>query len=138
MCTFGFSGGGERFKVRQKFSRGEWLDLLEVGSRCAEEASTACRRRRRREVDVEEKRAAKALAHSGWGVGFSQPSPRGALGSDASLQELRNPVRRPNVAREPIPEDLRNLVPPVFELDEDLSCERCGHPNAVQRGDLQA
>ena len=38
----------------------------------------------------------------------------------AVMQELRNPIRRPNVAREPIPEDLRTLVPPEFELDEDL------------------
>ena len=45
-----------------KFSRCEWLDLLEAASRCTEEATTVCRRRHRREVDVEEKRAAKALA----------------------------------------------------------------------------
>ena len=89
-----------------------------------EEASTACRRRRRREVDVEEKRAAKALALVQVGeLSSARQALEGAdlaPGSDATLQELRNPVRRPNVAREPIPEDLRNLVPPEFELDEEL------------------
>ena len=43
-----------------------------------------------------------------------------APGNDATLRELRNPARRPNVAREPIPEETLMSVPPEFELDENL------------------
>ena len=85
-------------------------DLLEAGSRCAEEASTACRRRRR-EVDVEEKRAAKALALVQ--VGELSSARQALEGADLA------PGSDPNVAHEPILEILRN-VPPEFELDEEL------------------
>ena len=37
-----------------------------------------------------------------------------------TLSELQNPVRRPPVPREPIPEDLMELTPPQFDLDESL------------------
>ena len=85
---------------------------------------------------MEEKRAAKALALVQVGELFSAMQAfEGAdlaLGSDATLQELRNPVRRPNVAK-------------IFALwcHQSLSwmktsfCERGGHPNAVQRRDFQ-
>ena len=61
-------------------------------------------------LDVEEKRA---------GVGFFD-------GADQAptLQDLRNPIRRFNVAREPVRQNSRNLVPPNFELEEDLFLRR--------------
>ena len=107
-----------------KFSRGEWLDLIEAGAKCAEEATTVSRQRRSREVDVEEKRAAKVLAFVQVGelssarqaLEGAEPAP----GNDTTLRELRNPARRPNVAQEPTPEEIRTLVPPEFEPDENL------------------
>ena len=124
------------FSRFDKFSRAEWLDLFEGGSRCAEEASTACRRRRRREVMWRRNVAAKALVLIQVGeLSSARQSFEGAdlaPVSDATLQELRNPVR------EPILEIYAIWCHQSSNWMKSSSCERCGHPNAVQQGDSQA
>ena len=44
-----------------KFARGEWMDLVNMGARCAEEASATFRRKRRRGRDPDGSQAARAL-----------------------------------------------------------------------------
>ena len=113
-----------------KFSRCEWLDLLEARSRCAEEASTTSRRRRRREVDVEEKRAAKALALVQIGkLSSARQAFEGAdlaPGSDATLQKLRKPRQTAQLLRS-------NLFLKIYAIwchqssnwMKTFSCEHC-------------
>ena len=43
-----------------------------------------------------------------------------APGSEATLNELQNPVRRPPEPHEPLPDDLFVRRGPLFELDFDL------------------
>ena len=56
-----------------------------------------------------------------WGALFGQIGLEGAelaLGSELTLRELRNPARKPDILRDPIPEDIMNMAP--HELDEML------------------
>ena len=101
------------------FAAGRWAHLLE-----AEAAVASRRRRRRRGEDDIQRRADRAEAlvqmgelsagrHALEGVAL-------APGSEATLNELQNPVRRPLEPREQLPDDLFVRRGPLFELDFDL------------------
>ena len=56
-----------------------------------------------------------------------------APGTDATRRALSDPVRRPPVPREPLPDDLFERRGPLFMLDPDLSRRISVLPAAVQR-----
>ena len=107
------------------FARGRWASLLEASRTSAEAATTAQHRRRRRHGaqtnDVEE-RAAKALVMVQMGeLSSAHQVLEGAAlapGTPATLAALRDPTRRVDQPRDPIPPALMDLVPRLFELDE--------------------
>ena len=105
-----------------KFARGEWMDLVNMGARCSEEASVAFRKKRRRGRDPDESRAARALQLVQLGeLSSARQALEGAElapGNEWTLREVRNPARRPDILRDPTPEDIMNMAPHEFELDE--------------------
>ena len=104
------------------FNRGEWICLLEASRVCCDEAVLARRRRGRRAENGVPSRIsrAEALVHMG------EPSARQALegsalapGSEATLNALRDPLKRPPVPRDPMPRHLAHPEGRVsFNLDE--------------------
>ena len=100
------------------------MDLIFESAAAAEEASTVSRRRGWRVRDPLEQRAARALALVQFGeLSSARQALKGAEltpRNRRTLSELQNPARRPLVPREPIPEDLMELTPPQFDLDESL------------------
>ena len=115
-------------KLNQRFddfARGRWASLLEASRSSTEAATTAQHRRRRRhgaQTNDVEKRAAKALMMVQMGeLSSARQALEGAElapGSPATLAALRDPTRRPDQPRDPIPPALMDLVPRSFELDE--------------------
>ena len=107
------------------FAAGRWAHLLEQSRRCAEQVAVASRRRRRRRgEDNIQRRAdrAEALVQMGE-LSAGRHALEGAAlapGSEATLNELQNPVKRPPEPREPLPDDLFVRRGPLFELDFDL------------------
>ena len=74
--------------------------------------------------DPDESRAARALQLVQLGeLSSARQALEGAElapGNESTLRELRNPARIPDVLRDPIPEDIMNMAPDAFELDEML------------------
>ena len=112
----------ERFR---QFQSGDWTSLLlETAAVSAEAHSRSVRRRRRDTNDNEAKRVARAMARVQLGelsaarqaLGGAEVAP----GTLATLAELTNPERRPQVPRQPINEDIMRMVPgEQFQLDPD-------------------
>ena len=109
----------------RQFAEGQWEALIQFARDVSEVASGAMvRRRRRRASDDAERRAARAHVFVQMG---ELSSGRAALeaaevapGSEETLQQLQNPVRRPPRPREPIPQHLLEHNPrDQFELDEE-------------------
>ena len=106
----------------EKFSSGNWLELVMMSEVCSEQAAVAFRRQSRRRQDDTERRIAKAhqLVQMGE-ISFARQALEGAAlapGTRATLDVLRDPSRRPNLPREPVPDIPANAS--AFELDEDL------------------
>ena len=110
----------KRFEL---FSAGQWEELIGASQEIANEASVVMRRQRRRPLDDGERRAAKAhmlvqLGELSAGRAALEAADL-VLGTDETLQQLRNPVRSPPRPREPIPNQLLEEIPrSLFELDE--------------------
>ena len=124
-------------KLRKRFemlANGRWEELLRGSEATEEAASTARSRRRRRPVDAEDRRVSKAFGL----VQMGELSAGRAIleatelapGTDATLQQLQNLVRRPLRAQEPILEHLLTEMPVApFELAERYT-EHTLHPTA--------
>ena len=80
-----------------KFARGEWMDLVNMGARCAVQL-----------VQLGELSSARQALEG------AELAP----GNELTLYELHNLARRQDVLRDPIPEDIMNMAPHEFELDE--------------------
>ena len=94
----------------QDFSDGRWTELLAASRNCAEDASQAQRRKRRRHRPEEElgRRAARALALVQLGeLSSGRQALEGASvanGTQQTLEALRDPDRLPPLPRDPLPE----------------------------------
>ena len=105
------------------FNRGEWISLLEASRVCCDEAAVALRRwGRRAENDMPSRISrAEALVHMGELSSARQALEGSAIapGSEATLNALRDPLKRPPVPRDPMP---RHFAHPegrvLFNLDE--------------------
>ena len=89
------------------FARGEWLALIKTCRADAESGNAATSRRRRRDTgDDLSKRAKKALQLVQWGkLSTARQALEGAAvarGSERTLAQLTDPVRRPELSRKPI------------------------------------
>ena len=121
-------GNASKQKLNQRFddfAKGRWASLLEASRSSTEAATTAQHWRRRRhgtQTNEVEKRAAKALMMVQMGeLSSARQALEGAElapGTPATLAALRDPTRRPDQPRDPIPPALMDLVPRSFELDE--------------------
>ena len=112
----------ERFA---SFSRGEWEQLLIQSAGCDEAAAQRFQRRRRTHVDTPERRADRAQSSIMMGeVSSGRHALEGAPlapGTQRTLEQLRDPVRRPTTPYTPLPEALLSHQPELaFELDKDL------------------
>ena len=107
----------------EKFNSGAWLDLLEESRKVTHEAAQVRRRRNRRTEDDLTRRVsrAEALVHMGE-VSSARQALEGASlapGSEATLNALRDPAKRPPEPRTPLPRDLSNPVALTpFKLDQ--------------------
>ena len=111
----------ERF---DDFARGSWRKLLEESVKCDADAATAhTRKRRRHQVGDIQRRAGRALALVQLGeLSAGRQALEGAElapGSEETLRELRNPLKRPPRARAPLPQILDHVPARPFELEED-------------------
>ena len=107
----------------EMFAGGRWEELLRDSEAQEEAASTLRRRRRRRSDDAEDRRVSKALGLVQMGELFAGRAALEAAelapGTNATLQQLQDPVRRPPRAREPIPEHLLTEMPVAqFDMEE--------------------
>ena len=98
------------------FSRGEWDSLLADGlESTSRSGQTFSRRRRRVNRDDLESRAARAEASVQMGeLSSARRALQGAAiapGIEATRAALSDPLRRPPVLRDPIPDDILNVVP---------------------------
>ena len=119
------------------FARGECLALIKTCRADAESGNAATSRRRRRDTgDDLSKRAKKALQLVQWGeLSTARQALEGvavARGSERSLAQLTDPVRRPELPREPIARELME-----HNLHEQV--ELCGevmlkNPSSSRRG----
>ena len=112
----------ERF---EKFSRGEWHDLIRESTTCDEKAAVSRRRSRRRQVDELEMRATRAEMLVQMGESARQALEGAALaeGDRHTLNVLTDANRRPPVPRDPIlPELLHHVPARSFKLDTDRLC----------------
>ena len=108
----------------ESFSRGECGSLLASAQESTSRGAQAFSRRRRVIRDDVESRAAQAEALVQMG---ELSSPHQALegaavapGNDVTLRALQDPPRRPPVLRDPIPDDVLNVVPTrLFALDSE-------------------
>ena len=106
------------------FSRGEWDSLLADGLESTSRSGQAFSRRRRVNRDDLESRAARAEALVQMGeLSSARRALEGAAiapGNEATRAALSNPLRRPPVLRDPIPDDILNVVPRrQFVLDPE-------------------
>ena len=92
------------------FNRGEWISLLEACRACCDEAAVARRLRgRRAENDMPSRISrAEALVHMGEFSSARQALEGSAFapGSEATLNVLWDPLKRPPVPRDPMPRHL--------------------------------
>ena len=105
---------------------GHWIRLIEASEQCDDKAAVSRRRFRRRVHDDDlEKRVARAelLCHLGE-LSSARQALEGATlapGNSDTLDQLKDPTRRPPRPREPLPHDVVSHVPGrAFELDEQL------------------
>ena len=123
----------ERFSA---FSRGEWDQLLMQSEDCNEAASRGFHRRRRAHVDSPDRRVDRAQSLIMMGeVSAGRQALEGAPlapGTQRTLDQLQDPVRRPAVPYSPLPEAIRNHeVEIAFSLEKEvfmknLKCARRG------------
>ena len=113
---------GERF---QAFAEGQWSHLLSQSRQCAEDASVAMHRKRRRHSPQQDldRRALRAegLVQMGELSAGRQALEGASLapGNRQTLDALQDPQRRPPEPRDPIPRLVLDFVPEVpFDLDE--------------------
>ena len=107
------------------FSRGEWEQLLLQSEECVAVASKAFQRKRRTQIDTPERRADRAESLVMMGeVSAGRHALEGAPlapGTQRTLDQLRDPVRRPTSAYAPLPEALLNHhAERKFSLDKTL------------------
>ena len=96
----------ERFA---KFQRGQWSELVEEGAILAEEAHSACCRKRRRQKADVPRRAHSALVCVGWGQALEGAEI--APGTEKTHRALTNQLKRPSEPRSRVPEWVRTHVP---------------------------
>ena len=123
-------------KLVQRFddiARGQRGSLLAVASECDEAASRAQNRKRPRQRPQHDlqRRAARALSLVQVGeLSAGRQALEGAdlaPGSEETHKELRNPLRRPNRAREPLPRAILEYNPATpFALDENRFAQVLG------------
>ena len=110
---------------RSNFARGSWSNLLlEASVKCDDAATAHARKRRTHQVGDVQRRAARALALVQMGeLSAGRQALEGAElapGSEETLRELRNPLKRPPRARAPLPPRVLEHDPGrPFELEED-------------------
>ena len=111
------------------FNRGNWTELIRASAKCDDLAAVSRRRHARRQgIDDDLKRRvarAEMLVHYGELSSARQALEGASLapGNQETLNMLRDESRRPPRLRDPLPEELLNLVPEDrFELDEDRFC----------------
>ena len=108
----------------QEFTEGRWMHLLRSSRQCAEDASRAqCRKRRRHHEDDLERRAGRALSLVQMGeLSAGRQALEGAPvapGNRETLNQLQDPVRRPPVMRDPLPAAITEFVSDrSFSLEE--------------------
>ena len=126
----------ERFHL---FQQGEWVELLARSTaNDAQAYQLSSTRRRRHKQDEEERRSdrARSLVHMGElsAAGRALEAAPVAPGTTATLRKLRDPERRPPVAREELCQEVVNAVPErAFQLDpeEFLVCLRTARRGAA-------
>ena len=99
----------------QEFTEGRWMHLLRSSRQCAEDASRAqCKKRRRHHEDDLERRAGRALSLVQMGeLSAGRQALEGAPvapGNRETLNQLQDPVRRPPVMRDPLPAAITEFV----------------------------
>ena len=111
------------------FNRGNWTELIRASAKCDDLAAVSRRRHARRQGfdDDLKRRVARAemLVHYGE-LSSSRQALEGASlapGNQETLNMLRDESRRPPRLRDPLPEEVLNLVPEdSFQLDDDRFC----------------
>ena len=106
------------------FVSGRWTELLAASEACCQQAAISRRRRSRRVEDDITRRLDRAdsLVHMGELSSARQALEGASLapGTEATLNALRDPEKRPRVPREPLPRELVSHVPAFqFNLDAD-------------------
>ena len=109
----------------EMFRAGRWEQLLADSRQCAEQAGQVLSRRSRRGGPTTAQRADRALHLVQLGeLSSARQALEGAEiapGDRNTLAALQDPVRRPAIPRDPLPEDLLTHVPArVFELDKGM------------------
>ena len=110
----------DRFEM---FIKGRWIDFLTASDECCRQVAASRRRRTRRVEDEMERRVDRvdALVHMGE-LSSARQALEGAtfaLGTEATLNALRDPAKRPPEPRAPLPRELVNHEPrALFNLDE--------------------
>ena len=105
------------------FNRGAWRELLEASRKCSHQAAVSRRRKNRRPEQDIARRVSRAasLVHMGELSSARQALEGASLapGSEATLNALRDPEKRPQFPRHPLPRELVYPGPEVeFDLDE--------------------
>ena len=106
------------------FVSGRWTELLVASEACCQQAAISRRRQSRRVEDDITRRLDRAdsLVHMGELSSARQALEGASLapGTEATLNALRDPEKRPRVPREPLPRELVSHVPAFqFNLDAD-------------------
>ena len=96
----------------EAFARGEWLTLLQAAAGTAEAPHLAAARSAAQDIEARAHRAA-ALVHLGElsAAGHALTAEPLAPATDATLAELRDPVRRPPELYGPLPPEVANYQP---------------------------
>ena len=126
-------GGGQISKKQlldrfDRFHQGQWTSLMILSKDCDERASVGRRRgNRRRQGNNVEERAARAemLVHMGELSAARQALEGAAVapGTQATLNALKDPSRRPAHPHDPLPDELTSFVPESrFVFDQDQFC----------------
>ena len=115
------------------FNRGVWR-LLEAGRKCSHQAAVSRRRKNRRpEQDIVRRVSrAESLVHMGELSSARQALEGASLapGSEATLNALRDPEKRPQFPRHPLPREMVYPEPEVeFDLDELRFARNLRPPN---------
>ena len=119
-----------------------WSELVRLSEACAEQAAVAFRRQSWRRQNDTERRIAEAHQFVQMGaiafVGQALEGAGLAPGTRATLDIFRDPARRPNLSREPMPDIPANVG--VSELDETLEqntlARQLGRRKRLRRGIL--